>query len=123
MLACAAPLLDGEVVIGFDRPRLDQVLAARAERPHLGLLVADALKVAQKQGAALREGAYVGKVNPLSPGARAGVVRGDVIIELAGRPVGSADDLEAVLSTLTSGQPVSLIFLRDGRETRVQVTP
>lgn len=117
-------VVDHQVIVGFDRPRLDQVLATRrVGRPHLGLSVADAKKIAQKRGAGSREGAYVGRVKPLSPGDRAGLVRGDVIIELAGRPIRDADSLEAALSTLTVGQPVSLVFLRDGQEMQVQVTP
>jgi S1-C subfamily serine protease len=46
-----------------------------------------------------------------------------VIIELAGRPISNADGLEAVLSALTVGDPVSLSFLRDGQRMETQVTP
>jgi serine protease Do len=117
-------VVDDQVVVGFDRPRLDQLLAAQAvARPRLGLSVADAKNIAQKRGAGPGEGAYVGKVRPSSSGQRAGLMKGDVIIELAGRPIPNADDLEAVLSTLAVGQPVSLVFLRDGQRMHVEVIP
>ena len=117
-------VVDDQVVVGFDRPRLDQLLTTeRVGRPRLGLSVADAQMIAQKRGSGPREGAYVGKVKPLSPGDRAGLVKGDVIIELAGRPILGADDLEAVLSSLRVGQPVSVVFLRDGQKMQAQVTP
>lgn len=115
-------VVDDQVIVGFDRPRLDQVLAVRGvERPRLGLSVADAKKIAQKRGTGPQEGAYVGRVKPSSPGDGAGLVEGDVIIELAGRPISNADDLEALLATLTVGQPVSLVFLRDGQRMQAHV--
>jgi S1-C subfamily serine protease len=117
-------IVDDQVVVGFDRPRLDQLLAAsEGGRPRLGLSVADAKTMAQKRGAGPAEGAYVGKVKPASPGERAGLMKGDVIIELGGRPIANADDLEAILSALTVGQPVSLVFLRVGQRMEVQVIP
>lgn len=117
-------VVDDEVIVGFDRPRLDQLLAARrVERPHLGLSVADAKSMAEKRGAGPREGSYIGAVRPSSPADRAGLLEGDVIIQLAGRPILNAGELEAVLSTLTVGQPVSLVFLRDGQKMQAQVTP
>ena len=116
-------VVDDQVVVGFDRPRLDQLLAdRRVERPRLGLSVADAKDIAHKQGFGPREGAYVGKVKPLSPGESAGLVKGDVIIELAERPISNAADVETELSTLAIGQPVSLVFLRDGQRMQVQMT-
>ena len=116
-------VVDDQVVVGFDRPRLDQLLATRrVSRPRLGLSVADAKQIAQKEGTAPVRGAYVGHVKPSSPGERAGLVKGDVIIELAERPVQNADDLEMVLATLTAGQPAGLVFLREGRRIKAQVT-
>lgn len=117
-------VIDGQAVVGFDRPRLDQLLATRtARRPRLGLSVADAKDIAVKQGLGPAYGAYVGGVKPSSPGKRAGLVKGDVIVELAGHAIRNPDDLEAVLSKLTAGQPVSLVILRDGQKTQVQMTP
>ena len=117
-------VIDGQVVIGFNRPRIDELLAAHsARRPHLGVSVADARTMAQKHGSGPTEGAYVGKVTPLSPGDRVGLTEGDVIIALDGHPIRNADDLEATLSGLVPSEQVSLVFLRDGQRNTARVTP
>jgi serine protease Do len=65
-------------------------------------------------------GAYVGSVREGSPGERAGVLAGDVIEELSGRPVASVADLETIASRRPPGQPTSLIVRRgDERQTLI----
>lgn len=117
-------VIDGQVVVGFNRPRIDELLAARSTRqPKLGLAVADAASMAQKHGSGPTEGAYVGRVSPLSPGDRAGLAEGDVVVALAGQAISNADDLEAVLSGLAPGEEVNIVFLRDDQRTTARVTP
>jgi len=103
-----------EVIVGFDRPRLEQLLAkaATGQRPRLGLQVADAATAA-RPGVA---GAYVGRVAPGSPGEKAGLKQGDVINELNSRPVHSAHDLEDALSALPVGSRAVIRVLR-GQQT------
>jgi len=117
-------VIDGQVVIGFNRPRIDELLSARsARRPQLGVSVADASSMSEKRGHGPTEGAYVGKVTHLSSGDKAGLGKGDVIVALAGRAIRNADDLEATLSSLVPGEPVSLVYLRDGERITARVTP
>jgi S1-C subfamily serine protease len=117
-------VIDGQVVVGFNRGRIDELLdAASRRRPRLGLSVADAAIMAQKRGSGPTEGAYVGKVSHLSSGDRAGVAEGDVIVALAGQPIRNAADLESVLSGLVPGETVSLLFLRGGERITARVTP
>lgn len=117
-------VIDGQVVVGFNRTRLDELLDARStRRPRLGLSVADAATMAQKRGSGPTEGAYVGRVSHLSSGDRAGVAEGDVIVALAGQPIRNAADLESVLSGLVPGETVSLVFLRSGERITARVTP
>jgi glutaredoxin 3 len=117
-------VIDGQVVVGFNRARIDQLLDARSSRrPRLGLSVADAATMAQKRGSGPVEGAYVGRVSHLSSGDRAGVAEGDVIVALAGQPIRNAADLESVLSGLVPGETVSLVFLRSGERITARVTP
>ncbi|HEX9015593.1 MAG TPA: hypothetical protein VF960_06270, partial [Chloroflexota bacterium] len=57
--------VDDQVVIGFDRPRLETLLAQRGPvRPSLGISIADASRVAVKAGALPVFGALVGRVRP-----------------------------------------------------------
>jgi glutaredoxin 3 len=117
-------VIDGQVVVGFNRPRLDELLDARStRRPRLGLSVADAATMAQKRGSGPTEGAYVGRVSHLSSGDKAGVAEGDVIVALAGQPIRNAADLESVLSGLVPGETVSLVFLRSAERITARVTP
>lgn len=98
-------LVDDEVIVGFNRPRLEQLLAqtggaGTGARPGLGLRVADAAKMAGKvPWLAGHSGAYVGGVTPGSPGARAGVQPGDLVVAVDGQPVVSAADLERAVAS------------------------
>ncbi len=107
-------VIDGQVVVGFDRPRLEQLLARREERGGLGLAVASAGEYARRHGLELPEGAYVGAVRPGGAGERAGLAVGDVITALGGRPVRSDRDLAALLGAL-AGQHVRATYWRAGR--------
>jgi glutaredoxin 3 len=116
-------VINGEAVIGFDRARLDQLLArgGNGDRPRFGLKVADASKVAQRMGAVPVFGALVGGVAPSSPGARAGLRKGDIITEINMRPVRNADDVEKALAKLSPGSRVSILFLRGDNDVRSEV--
>jgi len=111
-------IIGDQMVVGFDRGRLEQLLADRGdgERPHFGLKVADASRLASKTGALPTFGAYVGKVAPASLGEKASLRPGDIITEVNLRPVRNADDLENVLGGLSVGDRVMIVLLR-GRET------
>jgi len=111
-------IIDGEVVVGFDRPGLESLLAKNGsgQHPRLGVKVADASKVAQKFGLAPVFGVLVGKVGSSSLGEKAGFRQGDIITEVNLRPIHNAEDLENALSALTVGSRVVIIFLR-GQET------
>jgi S1-C subfamily serine protease len=112
-------VIDGEAVIGFDRPRLQALLAAGGGHKQIrfGLKVADADRVAQKQGTIPVFGAVVGEVAPGSPGERAGLKAGDIITKVNIWRVANADDLAKALQGLKEGDIVTILFLR-GAENR-----
>lgn len=116
--------VDDQVVIGFDRARLEQLLASEGStlRPSLGIQVADASKVAQKVGAIPVFGALVGGAKPGSPGENAGLLRGDIITEVNLRRINNADDLEKAISSLSQGSRVNLVYMRGDKELRVEIT-
>ena len=116
-------LVDGEVVVGFNRPLIDQLLARRQAQPvKLGVSIAKASRIATQRGLSLPEGAYVGRVQPGSPAAAAGLQPGDVIVELSGQTVGSDDDVHRVMARYQRGQSAELVFWREGRTGRTQVS-
>lgn len=112
-------VVNGEVIVGFDRTRLEQLLADGAIGQHisLGLSVADAVNITQRSGTTPVFGAFVGKVAPLSLGEKAGIKSGDIITAVNLRPVRNADDLEDALSSLAKGDRAVIDFAR-GQENR-----
>jgi glutaredoxin-like YruB-family protein len=103
--------INGQFVVGFDRPRLEHLLKQQASRPALGVSVADASRHAPLVG----QGAFVGKVRPGSPAQRAGLQRGDVITEIGSRPIPDAATLVDLSSRISPGQRVRMRFVRDGQ--------
>lgn len=111
-------IINGQMVVGFDRGRLEQLTnqTQTGQRPPFGASIADASKMAAARSLGTILGAYVGRVRPGSIAARIGLAPGDVITELNTKPIANAGDLEDALSTLDSGSRFSLVFLR-GNET------
>jgi glutaredoxin 3 len=108
-------LLDGQVVVGFDRPRLEQILAS-LERPRLGVSVTNAGKMIATLGSGIAAGAYIGKISPESIASRMGLAPGDIILEINSQHITSVDDLERAVSRLVRGGSLSVVYLRNGRE-------
>lgn len=107
--------IDGQIVIGFDQPRLRQLLDQAAQaRPKLGASVADAASQVKKHPGIPAAGAYVGKVKSGSPAEQVGLRPGDVITALGGQPVQRADDVQRLLSAMLSDRAISLTYVRDG---------
>ena len=59
-------------------------------------------------------GVLVGRVRKDSPGGRAGVLEGDVVVELSGVRIANGDDLEQVAAKWGGGSPTSMTVLVDG---------
>ncbi|MBA7663720.1 hypothetical protein ES703_71767 [subsurface metagenome] len=110
-------VIDGKIIIGFDRARLEQALnmEQQRERPSFGAAIADASKITARQGLGITLGAYVGNVRPGSVAQRVGLVPGDIIIEINMQRVATADDLEQALSKISGGGRISLVFLRGNK--------
>jgi S1-C subfamily serine protease len=116
-------VIDGEFVIGFDQPRLQAILSGpRGRQPlHFGLKIADADKVAQKQGSIPVFGAVIGDVSPGSLGERAGLMTGDIITKVNVWRVSSADDLQKALAGLKSGDIMTVTFLRGTEDRKSEI--
>jgi glutaredoxin 3 len=109
-------VIDGNVVLGADIPRVNEILAQRGgSSPKLGLSIADTDQIAAKKGMQLPRGAYVGRVRPASPAALAGVQPGDVIVQLAGQAVQARQDVHRISDQLQFDQPVDLVVWRNGQ--------
>jgi glutaredoxin 3 len=107
-------IINGQMVVGFDRGRLEQLISQTQARPRppFGASIADASRVAAARALGIILGAYVGRVRSDSVAERIGLAPGDVITELNMKPIANAGDLEDALSNLDSGSRFSLVFLR-----------
>lgn len=112
-------VIDGQVVVGFDRERITALLAGAKIR--LGLKVADAGRQSPGRGAAAVPGALVGEVASGSLGEKAGLKPGDIITEVSGRSVSGAADLENALEDLRPGGIMAVLFLRSGEKRKSEI--
>jgi S1-C subfamily serine protease len=109
--------VDGQVVVGFNQPRLRQLLEqARKAKPKLGASIADASSQVRKHPGIPGSGAYLGRVRPGSPAERAGLRTGDVIVALGGQQVVQAKDVHRLVQEMPKGRDLSLTFVRAGQE-------
>lgn len=116
-------VVGGEVIIGFDRPRLEALLARGngRGRPRLGLKVADASQRPRKPGEPPVFGALVGSVEPNSPGARAGILAGDIVTELDGTRVNNAGELGDIIAGVAAGRRVKITYYRGEQAVKAEI--
>jgi len=95
----------------------------KVSHPWLGVRMRDiSPELAQYLGLPEVRGAQVIDVVPGSPAARARLMPGDVILELAGRRINEAQDVVNVIRALKVGQRVEVKVFRGGRTLSVSVT-
>jgi S1-C subfamily serine protease len=96
-----------------------------AATPRLGVAVAPpwvAHRMRRAVGLPERDGLLVRGVAEDSPAAAAGLRRGDLIVEAAGREVGSADDLFEALDGVGTGGSLTLKVVRGEEERSVAIS-
>ena len=96
-----------------------------ASRPRLGVGIAPshvAARLRRAVGLPEVEGLLVRLVEDDSPAARAGVSEGDLIVEAAGEPLASADQLHDLLDRADAGTQLDLKLLRGTEERSVSVS-
>ena len=108
--------VDGQFVVGFDRPRLEALLqSAQQGKVPFGASIADAASYLSKRGQIPVFGAIVGKVAPGSPAERVGLAPGDIITEINLRPVTKAEDVSKALDPLSRGSRLAIAWSRENR--------
>jgi serine protease Do len=79
-------------------------------------------ELAKSFGMSEAKGALVGQVNPDTPGAKAGIHRGDIIIEFNGHPIHEMNELPRMVAETAPGSKASLKVLREGKEKTLNLT-
>lgn len=119
----------GNVGIGFAIPSsmardiMEQLVThGEVRRGQLGVSAQDLTpELAVAFGIQDTEGAVVLQVAEGSPAERAGLQRGDVLVEFNGRPIRSADDVRNRIGLLRAGQTVQFTLVRGGKRRTVDV--
>src|SRR5579862_1680645 len=111
------------VPINLARHDMDQILAhGKVERGYLGILpqnitpaMAKALNVSETKGA------LVGDVTANSPASKAGLQKGDIILDVNGEAVSDANQLRLKIGNLDPSSKINLKVMRDGRSMEIPV--
>ena len=105
------------IPINIAKQILPQLRATgRVSRGWLGVYIqAIDEDTAELMGLTDRKGALVSKVEPGGPAERAGIERGDVIIEFDGKPIDEMDDLPRIVAATPVGSKSELTALRKGK--------
>jgi serine protease Do len=79
-------------------------------------------ELAKSFGMTEARGALVAEVNPDSPGAKAGIHQGDIIIEFNGHPIHEMNELPRMVADTAPGSKATLKVLREGKEKTLNLT-
>jgi serine protease Do len=112
------------VPVNMARTVMEQILkTGKVTRGFLGVSIqevtADLAKAFNLPSA---EGALVGDVSPDSPGAKAGLQKGDVITSLNGQKIADYHDLRLRISQTAPGTSVKLDVYRNGQKQQITAT-
>ena len=112
------------IPIDMARNVMEQIVDhGKVVRGHLGISIQNVdADMAKAFGLSQGGGALVADVTPGSPAAKAGIERGDIILELNGQPVSAPDDLSLHISQIAPRTTVHLKISRNGQTRDVSVT-
>lgn len=112
------------IPINMAKNVMEQILKnGRVVRGYIGVMIQEVTPdLAKAFHVPPETGALVGNVEHDSPGAKAGLQRGDVITQLDGKPISGPNDLRLRVGSMTPGTTVHLTILRDGKSKDVNLT-
>jgi S1-C subfamily serine protease len=112
--AVPVTVIDGQVVVGFDELRLEQLIIQTqgTAAPKFGAAVADVTKTGRRE-TSLQFGAYIGRITPNSIAEKTGLGIGDIIIQMNNQPILNAADLGRVMAGIKQGDKISIVFIRN----------
>jgi hypothetical protein len=118
--AANARLLQAVQGFNLSSNQLSMVVAARKEGAILGVVVHPPGD-AQGGGAARYKGAVVAQLDPAAPPGSTGLMVGDIIVRVDGRPIENPGQLQAEMLTKKPGDVVTLDVMRGDTLLRIPV--
>src|SRR2546428_8638899 len=101
------------------RPRELSLLAGRGAA--IGVSIRDVMPA--EAGGQPQSGVLIDEVRPDSPADKAGLERGDIVVEFDGERVRSARQFSRLVQETTPGRTVTAAIVRDSKRSDVQITP
>jgi serine protease Do len=111
------------IPINLARSVMSQILDhGKVNRAYLGIMVQDVTPgISKAMNLKDMKGVLVGDVSPTGPAQKSGVQRGDVILEVNGKPMEDSRQLRNTISMMDPTATVKLKLLRNGSPTDVSV--
>jgi serine protease Do len=111
------------IPVNMARNVMEQIVEhGKVTRAYLGIVPQDVTPDMAKQfGEKDARGALVADVSPSSPAQKNGVERGDIILEVNGKPVADSNELRMTISMMQPGSDANLKVLRNGSERDITV--
>lgn len=97
----------------------------KVQRGYLGAQVKSLTDRALAKALGMKDnekGLLVTRTVPKSPVSKAGIKEGDILLNLAGKPIGTSRDLQFAVVSLPLGKPVEVTLLRNGEHYSSKVT-
>jgi serine protease Do len=112
------------IPVEMARDVMEQILkTGKVTRGYLGVEIQEVTPALAKAfGLPSANGALVGDVTPGGPAAKAGLMKGDVLVTMNGTPISDFHDLRLRISQTPPGQTVKLEVIRNGQKREVSVT-
>jgi serine protease Do len=111
------------IPINLARSVMSQILDhGKVNRAYLGIMIQDITPgISKAMGLKDMKGVLVGDVTPDGPAKSAGIQRGDVILEVNGKPMEDSRELRMTISMMDPTATVKLKLLRNGNPSDVSV--
>ncbi len=94
----------------------------KVDRAWLGVGLRDLPEDRQAMFYPTDSGVIIAQVDPRGPSAKAGLLEGDVVLQLNGKDLKNAHDLIVAVNAMKVGEKVSLLVSREGQKKTLQIT-